>query len=221
MDQIAVAIRKKDEPVALIDERLAEEIHAERLQMRMRYVEIFDGDRQMADARGFHGLRHILWGATTFRGDDFQHGAVRGFYKEIAGVGVVDMKSEMLHVPVSERLRGGRCDRRVLQAFEHIIEFSNMIEVECPCCQAKLKVDVETSAVITYTVPEKPKMIEDLAAEVAKLKGAEGRRDEVFRKQVEAQKSHGSILNKKFDELLKQAQQNPDEKPPKRPFDLD
>jgi hypothetical protein len=96
-----------------------------------------------------------------------------------------------------------------------------MIEVECPCCQARLKVDVETQAVITHTVPEKPKLIEDLAAEVAKLKGAEGRRDEVFRKHVDAQKSHGSILNKKFDELLKQAKESPDLKPPKRPFDLD
>lgn len=96
-----------------------------------------------------------------------------------------------------------------------------MIEVQCPCCEAKLKIDVETQAVISHALPEKPRMIEDLAAEVAKLKGAEGRREEVFQKQVNAQKSHGAILNKKFEEMLKQAKESPDKAPPKRLFDLD
>jgi hypothetical protein len=95
------------------------------------------------------------------------------------------------------------------------------IEVICPCCQAKLKVDVETSAVLSHAVPEKPRAIDDLAAEVAKLKGVAGQRDEVFRKHVDAQKSHGAVLNKKFDELLKQAKQDTDKRPPKRLFDLD
>jgi hypothetical protein len=45
-----------------------------------------------------------------------------------------------------------------------------MFEVECPCCQAVLKVDPDTRAVIAHTVPVKPPPIEDLAAEVAKLK---------------------------------------------------
>jgi hypothetical protein len=221
MDQIAIAIGEENQPVALVYKGFSDEVDAKRLQVLMRLIEILHRNRQMPYAGRLHGLWHILSGAVAFRGDDFEHRPVRGFYKIIAGVSEIDMKSEMLHVPVSERLRGRRCDRRVLQAFEHIVEFSNMIEVECPCCQAKLKIDVETRAVITHTVPEKPKLIEDLAAEVAKLKGAEGRRDEVFRKQVEAQKSHGSILNKKFDELLKQAKENPDAKPVKRLFDLD
>jgi hypothetical protein len=221
MDEVSIAIGKENETVPLVDERLTDEVDVERLQVRMSGVEIFYSNRQVAYAGSFHRLGHVLCRAVPFGGNDLQHGAVGSFDEIIAGISVVDMKSEMLHVPVSERLRGGRCDRRVLQAFEHIVEFSNMIEVECPCCQAKLKIDIETRAVITHTVPEKPKLIEDLAAEVAKLKGVEGRRDEVFRKQVEAQKSHGSILNKKFDELLKQAKANPDLKPPKRPFDLD
>ena len=46
-----------------------------------------------------------------------------------------------------------------------------MFEVNCPCCQAILKIDPETCAVIAHTVPERPKPIEDLAAEVVKLKG--------------------------------------------------
>ena len=56
---------------------------------------------------------------------------------------------------------------------------------------------------------------------VAKLKGEPGRREEVFRKQFEAEKSHGQVLNAKFDELLRQAKENPDKTPPKRDIDLD
>jgi len=63
--------------------------------------------------------------------------------------------------------------------------------------------------------------VEDLAAAVAKLKGEEGRREEVFRKQVEAERMHGQVLQKKFDELFKQAKENPDAAPPVRDIDLE
>ena len=98
---------------------------------------------------------------------------------------------------------------------------AKLVEVECPCCQAKLKIDAETQSVISHKVPEKPPPIEDLAAAVAKLKGEAGRRDEVFRKSVETERMHGKVLERKFDELLKQAKENPDLTPPKRDIDLD
>jgi len=84
-----------------------------------------------------------------------------------------------------------------------------------------LTVDPETGAVIAHTVPERPRPIEDLAAEVAKLKGEGARRDEVFRKNFEAEKSHGKVLEKKFDELFKRVKENPDDTPLIRDIDLD
>ncbi len=96
-----------------------------------------------------------------------------------------------------------------------------LIEVDCPCCQATLKIDPETRAVISHKEKERPKTIEDLAAAVQKLKGEAGRRDELFRKNFEAEKSHGKVLEKKFDELFKRAKENPDERPPQRDIDLD
>lgn len=96
-----------------------------------------------------------------------------------------------------------------------------LFQIECPCCQAVLKVDPVTRAVIAHKIPEKPPAIEDLAAAVTRLKGEAGRRDEVFRKQVAAEKSRGQVLNTKFDELLRQAKENPDTKPPTRDIDLD
>jgi hypothetical protein len=96
-----------------------------------------------------------------------------------------------------------------------------MFEVACPCCQAVLTIDPETRAVIAHTIPEKPRAIEDLGAEVAKLKGEGARREELFRKQFEAEKSHGKVLEKKFDELFKRAKEDPDIRPPKRDIDFD
>ena len=98
---------------------------------------------------------------------------------------------------------------------------AKLFEIECPCCKAKLKVDPETRAVIAHQAPVKPPPIEDLAAAVANLKGEAGRREEVFRKSVETEKMHGQVLSRKFDELLKQAKENPDLTPPKRDIDLD
>ena len=96
-----------------------------------------------------------------------------------------------------------------------------MFEVKCPCCHADLKVDPETQAVITFQAAVKPPPIEDLAAEVTKLKGEGARREQLFQKQFEAEKSHGKVLEKKFDELFKRAKENPDLAPPKRDIDLD
>ena len=96
-----------------------------------------------------------------------------------------------------------------------------MFDVECPCCQATLKIDPETRAVIAHTVHEKPPAIQDLAAEVAKLKGEGARREAVFQKQFEAEKTHGKVLEKKFDELFKRVKENPDAPLPKRDIDLD
>ncbi len=74
---------------------------------------------------------------------------------------------------------------------------------------------------ISHEEPVKPPAIEDLNAAVAKLKGEAGRRDEVFRKSFETEKNQGQVLNRKFDELLKQAKENPEFGKKPRGIDLD
>ncbi|MDQ6760253.1 MAG: hypothetical protein M3Z32_10375 [Acidobacteriota bacterium] len=96
-----------------------------------------------------------------------------------------------------------------------------LIAVTCPCCQATLQIDPELKAVISHKQHEKPPVIEDMAVAVQRLKGEEARRDQVFQKSFEAHKGHQKVLERKFDELFKQAKENPDEPPPKRPFDFD
>jgi predicted nuclease with TOPRIM domain len=96
-----------------------------------------------------------------------------------------------------------------------------LVEVRCPCCEAKLQIDAELQAVISYEEHKKPPAIEDIGEAVQKLKGEEARRDEVFQKSFEQHKGHQKVLERKFDELLKQAKENPDASKPKRPFDFD
>lgn len=95
------------------------------------------------------------------------------------------------------------------------------ITVKCPCCQAELHIDPETQAVIRFKEHVKPPSMADMEAAVAHYKGSAGRREDAFKKSVEEHKSHHDILNKKFDEMLRLAKENPDEPPPKRDIDFD
>jgi hypothetical protein len=96
-----------------------------------------------------------------------------------------------------------------------------LVEVRCPCCEAKLQIDPELKAVISYEEHQKPRAIEDISAAVQKMKGEEARRGETFQKSFDEHKGHHKVLERKFDELLKQAKENPDAPKPKRPFDFD
>lgn len=96
-----------------------------------------------------------------------------------------------------------------------------LIEVKCPCCDATLQIDPELRAVISHQEAEKPHVVEDIAVAVQRLKGEEARRAEAFDKSFAEHKSHHQVLERKFDELLKQAKDKPEAPPPKRPYDFD
>jgi len=96
-----------------------------------------------------------------------------------------------------------------------------LIEVRCPCCEATLKIDPELKAVISHQEHVKPRSIEDMETAVQKLKGEEARRAEAFEKSFEQHRSQQKVLERKFDELFKQAKENPDAPAPRKPFDYD
>jgi hypothetical protein len=93
------------------------------------------------------------------------------------------------------------------------------LEVVCPCCQATLVVDLNLGRVVSYGEPErgqKPELTDAqriLAQEAA-------RREAIFEQSVNAEKSRGDALSRRFEEALKQAHQEPITKPT-RDFDLD
>jgi hypothetical protein len=93
------------------------------------------------------------------------------------------------------------------------------IEVSCPCCQAILIIDTNLARVVSHSEPErgnKPELSDAhriLAEEAA-------RREAVFQQSVDAEKTRGDSLSRRFEEALKQARQEPVTKPT-RDFDLD
>ena len=93
------------------------------------------------------------------------------------------------------------------------------LEVVCPCCQAILVIDLNLGRVISHHEPDrgnKPELSEAqriLAEEAA-------RREAIFQQSVDAEKSRGDALSRRFEEALRQARQEPITKPT-RDFDLD
>lgn len=96
-----------------------------------------------------------------------------------------------------------------------------LLTVTCPCCEAELHIDPATSTVIRHKEHVKPPTMADMEAAVSRFKGEAGRREDAFNKSVSEHKNRADVLNKKFDEMLRLAKENPDEPPPKRDFDFD
>ena len=93
------------------------------------------------------------------------------------------------------------------------------LELTCPCCGAALVVDINLGRVISHREPErgdKPELNEAqriLAAEAA-------RREALFEQSVQAEKTRGDALSRRFEEALRQASEEPITRPT-RDFDLD
>ena len=93
------------------------------------------------------------------------------------------------------------------------------IEVACPCCQATLVVDVNLGRVIEHREPPNPDRPElDEAQRI--LADQAAKREALFERSVQDEKTRGDALSKRFEEALKQAQKEPVTKP-LRGFDLD
>ena len=92
-------------------------------------------------------------------------------------------------------------------------------EATCPCCHSTLVVDTNLKRVVRHVEPvrgDRPELSDAqriLADEAA-------RREALFQQSVSAEKTRGDALSKRFEEALKQANQEPITKPT-RDFDLD
>ena len=93
------------------------------------------------------------------------------------------------------------------------------LEVLCPCCGATLVIDTNLGRVIEHREPEREDK-PDLDAAQKILAEEQARREAMFQQSVEAEKTRGDALSRRFEEALKQARQEPITKP-KRDFDLD
>ena len=99
------------------------------------------------------------------------------------------------------------------------MKLKSEFEAPCPCCSATLVIDVNLRRVIRHVEPErgdKPEL--DHAQRILAEEAA--RREALFAQSVEAEKTRGDALSKRFEEALRQAGREPVTKPT-RDFDLD
>jgi hypothetical protein len=94
------------------------------------------------------------------------------------------------------------------------------IELECPCCGARLKIDVSLGKVIWHGKPPRKADAPDIDQSARLLEQEKARREAMFRQSAEDEKSKAQLLEKKFQEALKQSKNEPIERP-SRDFDLD
>ncbi|MBI4167056.1 MAG: hypothetical protein HY508_15120 [Acidobacteria bacterium] len=94
------------------------------------------------------------------------------------------------------------------------------MEVTCPCCGAQLKLDAELGKVLHHTAPPKPDRSPDLDHAARLLEKEKARREALFQQSTEDQKIKSDLLDRKFQEALKQTKDEPITRPT-RDIDLD
>jgi hypothetical protein len=97
---------------------------------------------------------------------------------------------------------------------------SPTVEVVCPCCHTRLKIDPELAVVLSHEAPPKAGPDVDLTDSARILSEQARKREDKFRESWESEKIKDDVLSRKFEEGLKKAQSEPVKKP-MRDFDLD
>lgn len=96
------------------------------------------------------------------------------------------------------------------------------LTVHCPDCGSDLVVDVATGQVLSHRRPKQaPAGGRDLESLLKGLDEDRAKAEDVFQREVAAMKDRDRLLEEKFREALRRAEEEPDEGPPPRPFDLD
>ncbi len=93
------------------------------------------------------------------------------------------------------------------------------LEILCPCCNARLKIDTELKAVVDHEPPKVARKFSSVDDALGALKGADEEREKKFAASVEAEKSKKDVLNRKFQELFEKTKD--DTSRPVRDIDLD
>lgn len=96
---------------------------------------------------------------------------------------------------------------------------SRSFVVQCPCCEARLTIDSELGEIIAHEAAPPKRTVSDIGAAFANLTKKSAEREEKFRRELESQGQKSKLLDRKFQEGLKKAKDDPDR--PIRPIDID
>jgi hypothetical protein len=96
------------------------------------------------------------------------------------------------------------------------------LTLKCPECEAHLVVDAGTGEVLFHKSPKKaPAGGQDFDSLLAEMKAERLQAEDIFEREVAALKDRDRLMSEKFEEALRRAKEEGDEKPPPRPFDFD
>ncbi|MFL6203146.1 MAG: hypothetical protein ACJ76J_28590 [Thermoanaerobaculia bacterium] len=96
------------------------------------------------------------------------------------------------------------------------------LTVRCPDCSSDLVIDAETGEVLSHRRAKQPLAGgKDFDSLLKGLDDDKARAEDVFQREVTALKDRDRLLEEKFREAMRRAEEDPDEGPPRRPFDLD
>ena len=94
------------------------------------------------------------------------------------------------------------------------------LELTCPCCGARLKIDASLGKVIFHEAPPKLAHAPDLDHAARLIEKEKARREALFKQSAEEEKSKSQLLDRKFQEILKKTKEEP-AGPPIRDIDLE
>lgn len=94
------------------------------------------------------------------------------------------------------------------------------IRIECPCCGARLTIDAALGRVIAHEAPHRTPNHPDLGQAEDLLRRQAARREAIFRKSTEDEKTKSRLLERKFEEALRKSKDEPMTRPT-RDIDLD
>lgn len=96
------------------------------------------------------------------------------------------------------------------------------LTVQCPECNSELVIDAATGQILSHRAPKRPLAGgKDFDSLLRGLDEDKAKAEDVFQREVAALKDRDRLLEEKFREAMKRAEEDPDQGPPKRPFDLD
>ena len=93
------------------------------------------------------------------------------------------------------------------------------LTVQCPDCECELVIDRQTGKVLIHR--SKPEELPDFDRLLQGLDEQKARADRMFEREKAAHDDRDRILEERFKEALKRAEETPDDEKPIRPFDLD
>ncbi len=114
--------------------------------------------------------------------------------------------------PISWRLRRGTIGS---------VSERDKLAVRCPECGADIAVDAATGTVLHHKKVEPERREKDFDELFAGLDASKSRAEDVFKQELSAQKDRDRLMEEKFKEAMRRAEEDPDDGPPLRPWDLD